>query len=284
MTADNDTNYVYFSSLIRERAELHSFWRSLEKTISKAGIRYSFISNTNDLWCRDYMPVQVSKDKFVQFTFNPSYYNIRKYRHLLTETEKISVDVPYGPVNSYSPLLLDGGNLIRSRNTVILTERAVKENKTTKEELIPQLRQALQVEHVYLIPSQPYETSGHADGMIRLINDNTLLVADYHTESPSWRAKYERALNSTGLSMVSFPGVTTNIKNDKGEVAALGCYINFAWIGEVILFPQFDMPEDKEALKEAKRIFSGYKVLPVPAADMAMSCGVLNCATWNVQV
>lgn len=161
---------------------------------------------------------------------------------------------------------------------------AIKENKTTKEELIQKLKQALQVEHIYLIPSQPYEVSGHADGMVRFLNDHTLLVADYHTESHSWRAKYEKALQSTGLTLINFPGVTTDLKNDKGEHSALGCYINFAWIGEVILFPQFDMTEDKIALQEAKMTCSGYKVLPFPVADLAISCGVLNGATCNVQV
>ncbi|PRY06431.1 agmatine/peptidylarginine deiminase [Pontibacter ummariensis] len=285
MVTDRDTNFVYLSSLIKERPGLRKFWQYLEKTLQKAGIRYDFIQNTNDLWCRDYMPVQVTKGSFIQFVFDPSYYKTKKHRHLRTDTKRIKTEVALDEKLKHSALLLDGGNLIRSRNTVVLTERVFKENKSVpKEVVLQELRQVLQVENVHLIPSLPYETSGHADGMVRLLDDNTLLVAGYHSESPSWRAKYDRAHKNTGLQLISFPGVTTDIKNEEGEFSAHGCYINFAWIGDVILFPQFDLAEDREALKEAKKIFSNHQVLPLPAADLAMSCGVLNCATWNVLV
>lgn len=282
MITDRDTNFVFFSSLIRERQELKGFWRSLETTLKKAGIKYGFIHGTNDLWCRDYMPIQLANDKYVQFVFDPSYYKTKKHRHLHTNTQQVKVDASFNFTLQDSGLLLDGGNLVRSKNTVVLTESIIKENGTTKEELVPKLKQVLQVEHIYIIPKQPCDNSGHSDGMVRLLDDNTLLVADYQQELPYWKAKYERALKATGLNLIPFPGVATNIKNEEGEYAAIGCYINFAWIGNTILFPQFDLPEDKETLREAKQIFTGCKVLPVPAVDLAMYCGVLNCATWNV--
>lgn len=284
MLTDRDTNFVYFSSLLKERPELRNFWLYLEKTLKKAGISYGFVYGTNDLWCRDYMPVQLAKDKFVQFVFDPSYYKTKKHRHLLTDTQKARVGAAPGSAMQHSPVLLDGGNLVRSPHTVVLTERAVKENKTTKQELIPKLKQALQIEHVFAIPSQPNETSGHADGMVRLLDDHTLLVADYQNELPYWKAKYERGLKNTGLRLIPFPGVTTDDRNEQGEYTAIGCYINFAWIGNTILFPQFDIAEDKEAIREATQILNGYNVVPVPAADLAMFCGVLNCATWNIKV
>lgn len=284
MITDKDTNYVYLSSLIQERPELRSFWLYLEKTLRRAGIGYGLIENTRDLWCRDYMPVQVAKRDYVQFTFDPSYYKGGKWEHLLTDTEKVEVAAAPHASLRRSPLVLDGGNLIRSQNTVVLTERLLKENAMPREDVIVHLRRMLQVEHVHLIPSLPYEVSGHADGMVRLLDDHTLLVADYHCESPSWKARYERALRNTGLHLMPFPGVMTEVRNKEREYSALGCYINFAWIGDVVLFPQFDLPEDKEALKEAKRILKGNKVLAVPAAELAMYCGVLNCATWNVLV
>lgn len=284
MISDRDTNYVFFSSLLKERAELKAFWRYLEKTLKQASIKYSFIEGANDLWCRDYMPVQVAKDKYKQFVFNPSYYKPKKCQHLLTDTQMVKYNLPAAMAIQNSPILLDGGNLVRSRNTVVLTEMALRENNTTKDELVPKLKQALKVENVHFIPTQPNDVSGHSDGMVRLLNDQTLLVADYQQELPYWKAKYERALTNTGLELIPFPGVTSGIRNTDGEYTAIGCYINFAWTGNTILFPQFDLPEDKEALREAKQIFKDCSVLPVPAAELAMCCGVLNCATWNVQV
>jgi agmatine deiminase len=285
MVTDQNTNFVYFSSLIKERPRLKCFWHSLEKTLAGAGINYSFIDNTRDLWCRDYMPLQTSKGRFVQFRFYPSYYDDDRWRHLLTDTNQIEVETVPATAITNSTILLDGGNVIRAADTVILTDRVLKENPTkTKPEVVLELKQVLQVNQVYLIPALPYEISGHADGMVRLLDDRTLLVADFQHESTSWNARYKKSLEATGLELIDFPNVYDNTKNEHGEYAALGCYINFAWIGEVILFPQFDLEEDKLALAEAKKIFNNNKVLPVPAADLAMSCGVLNCATWNIQL
>jgi agmatine/peptidylarginine deiminase len=48
---------------------------------------------------------------------------------------------------------------------------------------------------------------------------------------------------------------------------------------DLILFPQFAIPEDEEALQTARNIFKGYKVIPVPARELAMGAGGLNCVT-----
>lgn len=284
MITDRETNFVFFSSLVKERPELRRFWRYLEKTLKKAGIQYGFIHGTNDLWCRDYMPVQVANDKFVQFVFDPAYYKTKKHRHLLTDIDKVEVDA--GPVAHFeqSLVLVDGGNLVRSKNRVILTDRIFKENEAPREEIEAELKRGLQVSHLYFIPTQPYDTSGHSDGMVRLLDDSTLLVADYGTESNSWKSKYQQALSKTGLRLIPFPNVISNRKNIYDDYTAIGCYINFAWIGDTILFPQFDLPEDKVALQEANKVFKEYKVLPVPAAELAIAGGVLNCATWNIRV
>ncbi|MBC5772796.1 agmatine deiminase family protein [Pontibacter sp. KCTC 32443] len=284
MITDQETNFVYFSSLITERLELHAFWYSLEKTLHKAGINYGFIQNTGDIWCRDYMPLQINKNEFTQFTFDPGYLKTKKYKHLRTDTDKITYHPTVKTNTSNSPVVLDGGNLVRSKNSVVLTNVILQDNDIPQEELVQKLKQTLLVEHVHLLPKQPYDFTGHADGMVRFLDDHTLLVANHSTESASWKAKYQKALASTGLKLIDFPAVASDVKNSEGDYTALGCYINFAWIGSTILFPQFDLPEDVAALQEAKKILKGYKLIPVPAAELAMGGGVLNCVTWNIKV
>ncbi|SFG29752.1 agmatine deiminase family protein [Pontibacter chinhatensis] len=285
MVTDRDTNFVFFSSLISERPELKSFWLYLEKILRRAGIGYGFIENTRDIWCRDYMPVQVAPKQFVQFTYSPSYCNTNKYRHLITDTTRVQLSTPLAVTPLHNTLVIDGGNVVRSGNAVVMTERVFKENKALmKETVTARLTQALKVEHLYFIPSQPYDMTGHSDGMVRFMDDHTLLVADFSRELDYWKTTYRNALQKTGLRLIDLPAVNTYVKNTQGDYTAIGCYINFAWIGNVILFPQFDLSEDKEALKEAKLIFRDYKVIPVPSSELAIDGGVLNCATWNVRV
>jgi agmatine deiminase len=284
MITDRETNFVYFSSLIKERPEIKNFWLYLEKELQRAGIGYGFIENTNDIWCRDYMPVQVKADILVQFQYYPSYCNHDKWRHLITDTDQVVLSAEVPAAKKQSPLVLDGGNVVKAGNAAVITDRIFKENAGNTKEILKQIKDLLQVEHLYLIPAQPYDMTGHADGMVRFLDDHTLLVADYKKHSPSWKARYERALQQTGLKLIEFPNVFSTVRNKEKALTAIGCYINFAWIGNVILFPQFDLPEDEEALQTARRIFNGYEVIPVPARELAIDGGVLNCVTWNVRV
>jgi agmatine deiminase len=73
MITDIETNFVYFSSLIKKDARYSSFWKRLESVLSEKKISYSFIENTRDIWCRDYMPVQTGVNKFIQFDYYPDY-------------------------------------------------------------------------------------------------------------------------------------------------------------------------------------------------------------------
>lgn len=56
------------------------------------------------------MPVQAAKDKFVQFRFYPSYYDSNKWQHLITDTERVTVDAVPATVITRSSILLDGGH------------------------------------------------------------------------------------------------------------------------------------------------------------------------------
>ncbi len=283
MIADQDTNFVYFSSLLKELPSLQSFWRRLEKVLIKSNINYGFIEGTRDVWCRDYMPIQVGLSEFVQFKYYPSYCNDERYRHLITDADAIQLNHANILQRTYSPFVLDGGNVVKSQNAAVLTERIFKENEGNKDAVVQHLKSSLRVENLYLLPEQPYDMTGHSDGMVRLLGDHTLLVADFQNESVSWKAKYCKALQKTGLTIIDFPGVTTNLKNSSGDYTAIGCYINFAWIGNIILFPQFGLPEDKEALREAKHLFKDCSVMPIASSDLAMEGGVLNCVTWNIK-
>ena len=69
MITDKETNFIYFSSLIKEKQQYTPFWEKIQKVLTKKRIGYGFIRNTRDIWCRDYMPIQIDTDKFVQFNF-----------------------------------------------------------------------------------------------------------------------------------------------------------------------------------------------------------------------
>ena len=281
MIPDNETNHMYFSRLITVCDEYCAFWHRLEKLLLHESIPYSFIDGTRDIWCRDYMPVQVSKTRYVRFRYKPSYCDNSKWRHTITNQEVILINHEIESIDS--GLIVDGGNIVKSNNRIIMTDRIMKDNPAySREQIISECKRLLEVDNVHIIPSMSYDYTGHADGMVRFFDDSTLIVADYSHESASWRKKFSIALKSTGLEIVPFPAVISDKRNKDGDLTAIGCYINFARIGNTILLPQFGIPEDIIALEETQKLFPGCTVVPVLSCEIAYNGGVLNCITWSI--
>ena len=65
MISEIETNYVCFTGLLLKRYP--QLFESLDAALEQRGIPYGLISGTRDIWCRDYMPIQVAEDSFVQF-------------------------------------------------------------------------------------------------------------------------------------------------------------------------------------------------------------------------
>ncbi|MCM8771416.1 MAG: peptidylarginine deiminase-like protein [Candidatus Omnitrophica bacterium] len=75
MITDREANLVYFAEYLKK--EYPSFFETLTGILRKYGIDFTLLpytdKNCNNLWCRDYMPVQISRHRFVQFKYDPCY-------------------------------------------------------------------------------------------------------------------------------------------------------------------------------------------------------------------
>jgi len=122
MIADSRTNTIYFSDLLRTDERYSVTFNDLKRVLGASGMQYDFLNKTKDIWARDYMPIQVSKDKFVEFRFDPDYLqgSGRERRELKTYPDIVCDDLGVKTVKS--DIILDGGNVIKSDNAVILTE------------------------------------------------------------------------------------------------------------------------------------------------------------------
>lgn len=72
MITDQQTNTVYFSNLLQEAYPKQ--FQKLMELITSAGYKVKLLVGTDDYYCRDYMPVQVSETDFIQFVFSPEAY------------------------------------------------------------------------------------------------------------------------------------------------------------------------------------------------------------------
>jgi len=83
-----------------------------------------------------------------------------------------------------SDLVVDGGNIVRLKNRIICTDKIYSENKKWSELAVrAELRRCLEVDEIIVIPCEPYDIIGHADGMVQFIDDKTVLLNDYDAAS-----------------------------------------------------------------------------------------------------
>jgi hypothetical protein len=99
--SDHLANRVYFSDLLSRRCP--DLAETLTEVPASRGIDAGVIPGTRDVWCRDYMLIQVDTGRFVQFRYGLSY--LRGY-----EPHHPAGDCPSGAACIASPVVLDGGN------------------------------------------------------------------------------------------------------------------------------------------------------------------------------
>ena len=84
MITDGETDCVYLSDLLPQR---HPWVADdLTRLLTGNGVEVRTIAGTKDFWCRDYMPIQVEVNQFVQFYYQPDYLRGR-FRHLITNSK-----------------------------------------------------------------------------------------------------------------------------------------------------------------------------------------------------
>ena len=297
MITDKETNIVYFSSLLEKN--FNQIFKKIESIFEGNGLRVKLLKSTKDIWARDYMPIQVDVNHYIRYNYNPDYLREKKYDDIRSDTQVVcdANDIK----TTFLDLIIDGGNVIKSKNKVILTDKIYTENtgrklselnRVTNEEkdkIKKKLLVDFEVKDVIIIPHQPYDYFGHADGMVRFIDDETILVNDFSDSdvSKSFLEKLYGVFGMHGLYIIHLPyKFYPEISNEKGETTAIGCYINFLQVGEVILFPKFceDEELDNSAYEKTRQIYKNKaKVYQVECRDIAIQGGVLNCISWNIK-
>jgi agmatine deiminase len=176
MIADWDANRLFISDLL-EKTEPDLFASLC--TVLK-GVPIESISGTADIWCRDYMPIQLVEDRFCQFVYRPDY--LRGHEHLVTPPKKCRL--PFMQDYCQEPIVLDGGNIVASRTKVILTDKVYKENPTIERpRLRKRLEEVFRAECIF-IPKPAGDDIGHSDGVVRFLDENRVLMNDYSSVDP----------------------------------------------------------------------------------------------------
>jgi agmatine/peptidylarginine deiminase len=159
-----------------------------------------------------------------------------------------------------------------------LTDKVSIENRLTKAETIKRLKRTFQVDKVILIPWYKKEKFGHSDGVVRFINEDTVLLH----EADKYNSTLIRPLqeNRVQIKWLEFDISKKNKLN--------WAYLNFLQIENAMLIPKLGIDEDDQAFEQIKNLFKDYiepqRIVQVNVRDLVeFGKGALNCVAWTIK-
>ncbi len=257
---------VYFSDLLRKQHP--KIYNCLIMTLVKHDYVVKTLKNTKDIWIRDFMPI-VFDDKCIQYRYYPDY---------LMESSLVSYRTdPNEPIKELglktekTELILDGGNIVKYNSTVIMTDKAFQENIGIDSNMFQEI---FPLKKLIVIPRDPdiEEIYGHADGMVRFISENHLLVNSQYPET--FKRKLHARLKETGLKI-------TELKMREDTQYAWG-YINFIHIDNLIIQPSIDKVNDGYVKSQLEELYPDAEIELCDALGLVKKGGVFNCISWEL--
>ena len=115
MITDSQTYFLFLVDCLPSKQP--KFFQRFEKVLADCNIKFQFLPHTKDIWAIDFMPVQISKDKFVQFTYNPDYLQPKKEKKTISDVDSICNAIHL--TTQKSKLIIDGGDISKAAEVII---------------------------------------------------------------------------------------------------------------------------------------------------------------------
>ena len=277
MIPDSRCNRVYFSAKLPEACP--QTYLGLVDILDRYGVPHSLLKRTKDIWCRDYMPIQNAEESFIAFGYRPDYLmDTRKHRATITDGYNAAVSNHFFNLSDFRHVIVDGGNLVHCGSKAIMTAKVFEENPwMDAEELCRLLRTRLDAEIIFL-PWDTEEIFGHTDGLVRFIDEDTVLMTNYEQVDKRMAERFRRILKAR------FKNVAELHYKGRHSSEHSWAYVNWLQTDKVLIIPKFGIPEDDQAFEQISALMPDYKgrIEMVDATDLICYEGCLNCASWSI--
>lgn len=280
MHNDQETNTVVVASAFHQRYP--NIYNLMVGECAKAKLTITSMVSDN-IWIRDWAPIQ-ALGRFIKFRYGYGSDN-REHKNLRLNTNAWKWLVKAVDNN----IRLDGGNIVYYESSAIMTDMIFQHNRDVKR-IVPRLEDLLGLE-ITVVPSEPGDDIGHADGICKFTPDGKLLVHDYrmvgtkacdvyHDRLMEKLANFKTILcplASAKCPSLSEPQFRSLFPHADTFNPGYGYYLNMLVVGKLVFVPQFNIEEDAQVLKLVKENFRGCKIVPVDCALLSMTGGLMNC-------
>lgn len=272
MICDYQTNKVYLAEGIKGYPRVAE---NLLNALYTEGIETDYLPFSESkkyVWARDYMPIQIEKGRFVKYVYRPDYLkNDRDYiPNYVGMIRKLGLNC------KPASLVIDGGNVVKCGDAVIMTDKVLKENPAFDAYGLLYRLEELFEANVVFIPWDRYEMFGHADGMVRYIGNRQVLLNSY--------IDFDRNLRKRILKALEGHFEVKELQYDKPRCSKYSwAYLNFLQVAGRIFVPGLGIAEDRLAVQQIQRFYPEHKVMLVPdCLELVRDGGALNCVTGNI--
>lgn len=306
MLSDKDFDVVFFSEYFKDPSSskdqgLRIIFQKLEKVLNKYGyeartlpIKTTLVQDGQlSLWCRDYMPVHTVRRDLLRFSYTPNYLKCKKYESHQPDNKWICEQLGVKAANManddndslYLKIVLDGGNIVRCGNKVVMTDKVFLENPhIDKEKLVRYLEGWFGASIIWL-PYDKRDYLGHSDGILRYLSGNKVIMSPYgNPEANKLDRKFDKLYRETlqhnGMEVLSLDFSGIDEPSDKRWA-----YTNWLQLNGLIIIPTFkDCPlSNQRAYEQLCHFTKRQKVAieMVEADELVKFGGAFNCASWT---
>ena len=272
MICDYQTNKVYLAEGIKGYPKVAE---NLLYALYKEGIETEYLPHSKSkkhVWARDYMPIQLEEGRFLKYVYRPDYLKndkdyIPNYAGMI---RKLGLNC------KPTSLVIDGGNVVKWDDAVIMTDKVLKENPGYDEYGLRFRLEEMFETDVVFIPWDRYEMFGHADGMVRFIDRRTVLLNNY--------LDFDRSLRECIIRALDGHFEVKELQYDTPRCSKYSwAYLNFLQVAGRIFVPGLGITEDRLAVQQIQRFYPEHKVMLVPdCLELVRDGGALNCVTWTI--
>jgi|GEM_PF-1920830 len=256
-------------------------------------IKFIYIESDH-FWARDYTP-EIVKDINGRYIFIRADFNYISTPIAPNDQKIGKLTGDYlGVPTYYIPIEIDGGNILSDGNGTIFMNEAIYEKNTslTKNEFEKLVKKYYGAKRLVILPKVRGELAGHIDPLIKIINENTIIVADtkYYKNMKKDLDKLACILgnlkshNGSGkpYNIIRLPVPIKTAKDLLGITQY--SYSNSLLVNKTLIMPLYnDGIQDKNTMEIYKKALpADYKVVGIDFSYYLD--GSIHCATKEIPV